>query len=302
MKSRNLLLTVLILASFMLTLAVFGFASTVQAASPFPVPSGTIGTISSISDGILTVNTGAGPFVQVRADNTTVVVKGGFTSASSLRKGDRVIIDPNFQPTRPAAPPGNPPGNPPGTRTSSDAASQGVSNPTAGQRPGSPPSSGSNSAAPSTGHPGSGTNPPANTSASNPTAGQRPGATTNTTPQQTTPSSDTPGNPNARRIRTARFIWVPQKDEILTAGSVKSTSGGKVVVSGANTFTVAVSNTADLRRIESAGGPLLAATRSHIQANKLLYIVGTAPSNSSTITAKLLLIQPQIPGTIPTSR
>lgn len=291
MKQKNLAITGFMLASLLFTLALSAWISPALAASPFPIPSGTVGTITRIASNVYTVDTGSGTIVQVRVDASTVVLKGGFANASSLRVGDRVVVDPSFRFSHPT-PTG--PGNAPGLGNSSGSnPSRNTSNSTEGQRPGA--TSGTAPAAPNTGDPGTGqpSAPPSNDA----NAGRVPNSSTAQAPGDSRTSD--PGTRN--QIATARLVWVPQKDERLTVGKVNSAtavSASKLTLqAGLDTFTATLDRTTDLRRQDTVGGALIPATTANIQVGRTLIIVGTAERNSSVITAKVMLIQPLPPGT-----
>ncbi|MEO5951936.1 MAG: hypothetical protein ABIQ44_05635 [Chloroflexia bacterium] len=291
MKQKNFAVTTIVLASLLLTLTLTGWITPAQAASPFPVPSGTVGTITRMANNIYTVDTGSGIVAQIRVDVSTVVLKNGFVTASKLRVGDRVVVDPSFRLTSPA--PTNS-GNEPGVPGSSNSnSSQSAGNSSEGQRPGS--TSGTTPTAPNTSDPGSGQNStPPNSDAN---AGRLPNSSHAPSPGDS--STVDPGTRNP--VITARLIWVPQKDERLTVGKVNSAnavSTGKVTLrAGSDTFTAVLDRKTDLRRQDTVGGTLMSATTANIQLGRTLIIVGTAERNSSVITAKAVLIQPLSQGT-----
>lgn len=287
MKQKNIAITGAMLAVMLIIGALMSWVAPAQAASPFPVPSGTVGKITRIAGDIYTVDTGSGVVAQVRIDASTVVIKGKFASASSLVVGDRVVVDPSF---RVANPPSTAPGNEPGVRGTNNSGSTGsTGNSTEGQRPGS--SSGSGSSAPGASEPGSGGTsapPPGDSS-----AGTRPGSTTSQAPGD---SSTAPGARNP--ITLARLIWAPQQGETLTAGKVSAAVAGKVTLqAGTNTFTALVAASTDVRLQQTTNGSFVTAAASDIQAGRALIILGTSPRNSSTITSKLVLIQSSAQGT-----
>jgi hypothetical protein len=307
MKVKNFVVTAILILALPLVLGLAGWVVQAMPAATFPAPSGTSGTIVSISGDFLWVKTGnsiPNRPLHLRVDASTVILKGEFSSITALRVGDAVVIDPTFSvasgTTSTNAVPGA--GSSPGAP-----ASTGTGDSHAG-RAGASGNSGPGTTAPGPGQEAQPSTPaqPAGGAAPGRPRATSPGSTANT--QSQTPIAGQPGHPAARTpIRVARLIWVPQKGEILTSGSVKSTTFTQSLMpvtlqAGSSTFTALVDSATALRRVDTTGGHVLSATAADIQPGKMLLILGTAAPNSDTITARAILVQPPSPGTRATPR
>jgi hypothetical protein len=298
MKVKNFAVTAILIVAMPLVLGLAGWAVEAMPAATFPAPSGTSGTIVSISGDFLWVKTGnttPNRPLHLRVDASTVILKGEFSSITALRVGDAVVIDPTFS----VASSTTSTGVAPGTGSSAGApASTGTGNSHAG-RAGASGNSGPGTTAPGPGQAAQPSTPAQSAGGAAPgrPPATSPGSTANT--QSQTPIAGQPGHPAARTpVRIARLIWVPQKGETLTSGSVQSASAGRVTLqAGSSTFTALVDRSTALRRVDTTGGHVLSATAADIQPGKMLLILGTAAPNSDTITAKAILVQPQSPGT-----
>ena len=169
--------------------------------------------------------------------------------------GDAVVIDPTFSAasgttsTNAAPGAGSSPGAP---------ASTGTGDSNAG-RAGASGNSGPGTTAPGPGQSAQPSTPAQPADGADAAAGRQPatshGSTANT--QSQTPIAGQPGHPAARTpVRIARLIWVPQKGDTLTSGSVQSASAGRVTLqAGSSTFTALVDGSTALRRVDTDGRP-----------------------------------------------
>jgi hypothetical protein len=188
---------------------------------------GVSGTITSVRSGVLTVTTDQNRTVSLSIDSYTLVLKGGLVSASALRAGDRVLVNPTFKP---------------------------IDNGTAKAKPATDPRDDKTAAKPSTGsaHPGNSGNGNSDGSAAPPPAGDRgvsPGnpakpddksvpAGAASRPDPASNSNVATGSRDAagQALTPARLVWVQQQGETLVYGLVRSVSGGMVVLkTGAQT-------------------------------------------------------------------
>ena len=184
---------------------------------------GVSGTVTSVQNGVLTVTTGQNRTVSLSLDAFSLVLKGGVASASALRAGDRVLVNPDFK---------------------------AISNDNARARPATDPRDNKPAEKPSGGsaHPG---NNGASEGATGPVGdrGARPSQQTNADnkgmPAGASGQQGAAGSPNAQSgaregatgaLAHARLVWVQQQGETLVYGLVRSVSGGTVVLkTGAQT-------------------------------------------------------------------
>lgn len=181
---------------------------------------GVSGTIASVQNGVLTVTTEQNRTVSFNTDAYTVVLKGGVASASTLRAGDRVLVNPEFRPipngtakTKPATDPRD---DKSATRPPAGSAHPGNNGSGSGQESSAPQPSGERGA-PSGQQPNPADNKgvPAGASAPDGPATGSSGASG---------GRETPGQARAR------LVWVQQQGELLVYGLVRSVSGGTVVL------------------------------------------------------------------------
>lgn len=193
-------------------------------------PAGISGTVTSVQNGVLTVTTAQNRAIKLSIDSYTIVLKGGLASASALRAGDRVLVNPEFRPVSAgngkAQPATDPSENKSATRPSSGSAHPGNNGSGSGQESAATGPSGDRGAA----------------------SGQQPDPADNKgvaagSSRPADPASNSNGPSGGREaagqaMATARLVWVQQQGEALVYGLVRSVSGGAVVLkTGAQTET-----------------------------------------------------------------
>ncbi|MGA7730905.1 MAG: hypothetical protein WCD37_06495, partial [Chloroflexia bacterium] len=198
MKVKNFVVTAILIVALPLVLGLAGWAVQAMPAATFPTPSGTSGTIVSISGNFLWVKTGDTAMrpLHLRVDASTAILKGEFSSIAALRLGDAVVIDPTFSAasgtTSTNATPGA--GSSPGAP-----ASTGTGDSNAG-RAGASGNSGPGTTAPGPGQSAQPSTPAQPADGADAAAGRQPatshGSTANT--QSQTPIAGQPGHPAAR--------------------------------------------------------------------------------------------------------
>ncbi|HET9496145.1 MAG TPA: hypothetical protein VFR15_18110 [Chloroflexia bacterium] len=230
---------------------------------------GVSGTVTSVQGGVLTVTTDQNRTVRLSLDSYTVVLKGGLASASALRAGDRVLVNPDFKP---------------------------IANGTTKAKPATDPRDDKTTTRPSSGSANAGNNGNGNGSAAPPPAGNR-----GVSPGQANPDDksvpagaanrhDPASNSNAaagsretagQALTPARLVWVQQRGETLVYGLVRSVSGGTVVLkTGAQTqATVQVStSTVYTRQVPQGAASSKNAARTELKQGAHVVVVAAGQS------------------------